>query len=207
MTSPAPLVVIDAAEKRYGGRTVLHIDGFRLDDGDRLLLLGQNGSGKSTFLRVLAGATILTRGRLTRSPLMRSLRVGYVPQSGGMYGDMTFAENLEIYCRLFGVSWTPERLTSVHFADALRPVAKLPIGQLSGGTQKLATLACMLAVEPDALLLDEPASDLDNQHAAELYSSLAELCTALRFIVVSTHDVRGLESLHRRMVLDNGRFL
>lgn len=207
MNSPAPLLTIDGAEKRYAGRTVLQIDSFRLYDGDRLLLVGQNGSGKSTFLRILAGATILTTGTLTRSPPMRNLRIGYVPQSGGMYGDMTFGENLEIYCRLFGVAWTPSRLTSIRFADALEPILGLPIAQLSGGTQKLAALACMLAIEPDALLLDEPASDLDRRHAAELYSVLAELCTALKFVVVSTHDVRGLEFLHRKLELADGRIL
>jgi ABC-type multidrug transport system ATPase subunit len=207
MTSAEPLLSICGAEKRYGGRTVLRIDNFGIADGDRILLVGQNGSGKSTLLRVLAGATTLTTGKINRSPPMRDLKIGYVPQSGGMYGDMTLRENLEIYCGLFGLPWAEARLSSLHFWPALEPVQDLPIAQLSGGTQKLAMLACILAIEPDALLLDEPASELDGHHAVELYSLLANLCTTLRFIVVSTHDVRGLVFLHRTLELSNGSFL
>jgi ABC-type multidrug transport system ATPase subunit len=172
-----------------------------------VLLVGQNGSGKSTFLRVLAGATILTTGKITRSRKLRELKIGYVPQSGGLYGDMTFRENLQIYCRLFGVPWTASLLNGIHFKGALEQIMDLPVAQLSGGTQKLAALSCILALEPDALLLDEPASDLDSQHEIELYAVLADLCKKLRFIVVSTHDVRGLEFLRRTVRLGDGKFV
>ena len=205
MISGQPILEIDSAEKRYGRRMALHIDHFALTEGDRVLLVGQNGSGKSTFLRVLAGATILTTGKITRSPAMRQLKIGYLPQSGGMYGDMTLRENLEIFCRLFNVTWSESRVNGMHFADALQPVWDLPVAQLSGGTQKLAGLACILAIQPDALLLDEPASDLDPEHAKEFYILLAGLCQTLKFVVVSTHDTRGLDFFHRTLVLKDGR--
>jgi ABC-2 type transport system ATP-binding protein len=185
---------------------VLYIDDFNLTLGDSVLLLGHNGSGKSTLLRILAGATILTSGKISRSPMLRDLRVGYVPQAGGLYGDMTLRENLQIYCRIFGVAWTASRLNNLHFSDALQSILDLPVAQLSGGTQKLATLACILAVEPEALLLDEPASDLDGRHVEELYAVLAGLCARLKFIVVSTHDVRGLDFLRRKLELVDGSF-
>jgi ABC-2 type transport system ATP-binding protein len=181
MTSGQRMLEIDSAEKRYGRRMALHIDHFALTEGDRVLL------------------------KITRSPAMRQLKIGYLPQSGGMYGDMTLRENLEIFCRLFNVTWNESRVNGMHFTDALQPVWDLPVAQLSGGTQKLAGLACILAIEPDALLLDEPASDLDPEHAKEFYILLAGLCQTLKFVVVSTHDTRGLDFFHRTLVLKDGR--
>jgi ABC-type multidrug transport system ATPase subunit len=124
-----------------------------------------------------------------------------------MYGDMTLRENLQIYWQMFGAGWTSSILNRISFSDAIEPILDLPVAQLSGGTYKLAALACILALEPNALLLDEPASELDSDHAAELYSELKDLSKRLRFVVVSTHDVRGLEFLDRKVELDDGKIV
>jgi len=207
MTSAERLLLIDRGEKHYGGRMVLQIDKFQLIAGDTILLVGKNGSGKSTFLRVLAGVTILTKGKIERSRLLRNSKIGYVPQAGGLYGDMTLRENLQVYSRMFDVKWEAGRLRSLPFESALRPVLDLPVSQLSGGTQKLATLACILTGQPDALLLDEPSSDLDHQHVDELYSLLADMRSALEFMVVTTHYVRGLEFFDQKLEIADGKIV
>src|SRR5215470_1831531 len=89
-------------EKQYGDRKVLSVRDFALAAGDRILLMGANGSGKSTLLRIIAGVTLISRGRLERSPELARMVIGYVPQAGGLYGDMTLRQNLAVFSRLYG---------------------------------------------------------------------------------------------------------
>jgi ABC-type multidrug transport system ATPase subunit len=195
-------------EKRYGRRKVLAIDDFQLAAGDRILLTGANGSGKSTLLRVLAGVTPISRGELHRSPDLSQMVVGYVPQSGGLYSDMTLRQNLAIFSRMYDTQ--PGRpAEDVWFVrdTVLRSFIDIRVGEFSGGMHQLATFACVISAGPHALLLDEPTSELDSVHAGQIHDCLALLCQGVEFIILSSHEARDFNFITRRLVMEDGRIV
>jgi sulfate transport system ATP-binding protein len=193
-------------KKRYGKREVLAIEEFELAEGDRILLSGANGSGKSTLLRILAGVTPITNGRLERSPQLASMVVGYVPQAGGLYGDMTLRQNLAIYSRMYDTQ--PSRAAEeVWFVrdSSLKAFVDVPVGVMSGGIHQLAAFACVLSAGPQALLLDEPSSELDSAHSGQIYEWLALLRDSMSFLIVSSHESRSFDFLNRHVRMEGGR--
>ncbi len=204
MTNSSALIIMKNVEKRYGRRLVLVIDDFTISSGDRVLLLGRNGSGKSTLLRLLAGISRPSSGKLARP---RQVTIGYAPQAGGLYPDMTLRDNLAIFHRLYGGK-SAERLVAHQFIGdtGLGPLIDVQVGELSGGFRKLAALACVLASStPEALLLDEPTADLDEKHASLVIDVLQRESAKLAFLVVSSHPTHGLDFLKRRVFIENGR--
>jgi ABC-type multidrug transport system ATPase subunit len=205
MTNATPLLNIVQGKKRYGSRTVLNIDQFSLNRHDRIVLLGENGSGKSTLLRVLAGVAPLSRGHITRSRDMANMRIGFVPQAGGLYDDLTIRQNLDVYCRLYGVAEIRSPADEPFIrSTSLVSYMDTPVSHLSGGIQKLSVLACVFAICPHGLLLDEPSSDLDDHHSRHLYDMLERLSEKLAFVVVSTHESRNTAFLTRRVTMKKG---
>jgi len=197
------LLRLVGVRKEYKGRTVLSIGSFLLARGDKISLEGPNGSGKSTFLRLLAGVSTPTNGLIERTDDFNLLRIGFVPQGGGLYDDMTLRENLSIFTRIHGVRIPIEKLEFVEKVG-LTPFLDVPVGILSGGFQQLAALACALAGNPNALLLDEPTTDLDRQHAQQIQDTVAALSPTLTFIVISTHDAPKFPFLNRSVTISNG---
>ncbi|MGE5218162.1 MAG: ATP-binding cassette domain-containing protein [Chloroflexota bacterium] len=200
------LLQITKVQKRYRGRTVLSIDSFALAEGDKINLQGRNGSGKSTFLRLLAGISAPTSGQLGATDAFRHLTVGYVPQAGGLYEDMTLRQNLAIFSRLY-CNRPPLENDEILAEAGLARFLDVPVGVLSGGFQKLAALTCALAGRPNALLLDEPTVDLDKQHARQIHDILEKLVSTLSFIVVSSHDAPVFPFLARNVVLIDGHIV
>jgi len=193
-------------EKQYGARKVLSVQDFALAAGDRILLLGANGSGKSTLMRIIAGVTLISRGRLERSAELARMVIGYVPQAGGLYGDMTLRQNLAIFSRLYGTQPSRRAEDAWFVRDtSLASYIDVPVSDMSGGIRQLAAFACVLSAGPHALLLDEPSSELDTEHAHQIYECLAALRDAMAFIIVSSHESRSLDFLNRRIVMAKGR--
>jgi ABC-type multidrug transport system ATPase subunit len=193
-------------EKRYGRRVALAIDDFSISSGERLLLLGPNGSGKSTLLRLLDGISRPTKGRIDRA-MPERIRIGFVPQAGGLYGDMSLRQNLAIFHRFFGNYGARPIVRRTFIEDAgLGRVMDVPLAELSGGLQKLATLACMFTSAPDALLLDEPTAGLDVKRAG-LVLGVLRAWERLAFLVVSSHHVEGFDFIQRRVEIRDGNLL
>jgi ABC-type multidrug transport system ATPase subunit len=208
MIDEPTILSITNVEKRYNKRTVLQIEHFTLAERDLVCVIGENGSGKSTFLRLLAGVTLPSSGLIERSPAMRRIKIGFAPQSGGLYEDMTVRQNLNIYCRLYKSEDISDPQDHWFIRETmLKSFCEIQASNLSGGLRKLATLACVLATDPDGLFLDEPTSDLDSQHSTYLKKVLGRLSETLRFIVLSTHDERVLEFFNRKIVMSQGRII
>lgn len=205
MSEGPVLLRLENVEKQYGTRKVLAVQECKLSTGDRIQLSGANGSGKSTLLRVIAGVTPVSRGRVHRSPEINRMVVGYVPQTGGLYGDMTLRQNLAIYSRIYATqpsrpaeeSWFIRDTSLVSFLD-------VPVSDMSGGIRRLASFACVLSAGPHALLLDEPASELDIDHARQIYGCLEMLRDAMSFMIVSTHEPGKLNFLNREILMVKG---
>jgi heme exporter protein A len=204
------LVSAESLTARYAGQAastpaLIDID-LELAAGDRLLLLGANGAGKSTFIRVFAGLMRATSGKaLVAGQPARSARglVGVVSHATYLYDELTASENLRLYARLYGVRDPLERVDVLLARVGMSHLADVLVGRLSRGQQQRVTIARALLHEPPVLLLDEPETGLD----VAAFSLLEDLATApARTVVLTTHNLAsGLRLGTRVAILSRGR--
>ena len=199
--------------KGYGDMPVLWDLELSLGWGEFLVLFGANGSGKTTLLRVLAGQARPDRGSvslaghdLKRQPRSARRQVGVVSHSGFLYDDLTCAENLAFYGRLYSVTDLKERVAEALERVGLSHRADRRVRSLSHGMQKRLAIARAILHRPSVLLLDEPESGLDRQSVAALADLLKEWTGSGRSVVMTTHNVDlGLAWGSRIAVLSNGK--
>ena len=184
-------------------------------EGEAVALLGPNGAGKTTLLRVLALLSRPTAGRLlifgsdavTAPPAVRR-RIGYVGHESLCYPDLTAAQNLEFYARLFAVPDADARIAEMIAWAGLESASRRPVRVYSRGMSQRLALARALLHRPDLLLLDEPFSGLDAAAVGALQECLAALRAAGHAIVLTTHDVERAAPVATRVaVLHRGRIV
>jgi zinc transport system ATP-binding protein len=188
----------------YGGRPVLESVDLTVHERDFVGLIGPNGGGKTTLLRVLLGLLPPTRGevRVGGLPVQQGRRiVGYVPQA--IEFDQQFPINVWQVTRMGRLGkrrllqrYRPEDDAIV--AGALEQVGLLdlrrtPIGELSGGQRQRVYIARALATEPEILLLDEPTSSVDPQASSDIYDLLQALNEHVTILMIS-HDMNAISS-------------
>jgi heme ABC exporter ATP-binding subunit CcmA len=174
-------------------------------------LFGQNASGKSTLLRVLAGLLVPTAGTVTWDgiPIGRGgeelrARIGYAGHGSGLYLRLSIKENLLLFGRLYGMP--PERVDVVVDALELRPLQASPVGQLSAGYKRRAAVARALLHEPDLLLLDEPYAHLDDDASDAVSNAVQQWRAPGRTAVIATHGAKRIRHFtDERVVLQRGR--
>ena len=209
-----PLVRFTRVQKRYSRRFQLHVDDLVLPRHDCVMVVGANGSGKSTLLRVLAGASRGNTGQLWRHPDWARLRIAYVPQAGGLYGELNVADNLAIrrsyYRYRLGAAALPGRRrgrTAEPYAQRLgiESILRTPVHALSGGMHRLVSLAAALQADPDVLIIDEPFGDLDDRGVEAVRAVLCEVVpTLLLFVTAMPIDGPSLPA-RRRLEMIQGR--
>ena len=204
----------------YGSMPVLDKIDFSIHRGDFAAIIGANGTGKSTLLKLLLGELIPARGRVllfgedTRRFKDWS-RLGYVPQNG-ISGAASFpATALEVvlaslYPRI-GLMRLPKKVHTEQARQALDRVGMADyagrlIGELSGGQQQRVMLAKVLVSDPELMLLDEPTTGIDSESADALYRLLADFNKQLGLtILMVTHDIgRAHHYLNRVLCLEEG---
>ena len=191
--SAEPLLELRSVSKRYGEEFAVSHASLTLFEGDRLQLLGSNGSGKSTLLRLMLGVSLHDRGYIRRSDAFTGGTVGYIPQRGGLYGDLTVAENFDLRCRLYGRSSADVRTSRYVVETGLDDLWKKRFGDLSGGYQRLATLAAALITEPEYLFLDEPFAGVDADNRSIVLRQLAARQEQIRLLVLAAPAREDLE--------------
>jgi len=191
-----------SAPVRLGGRTVLHGDPFRAGAGELVALVGPNGAGKSTLLRALAGL-------LPGSPRPNPRHLAWLPQGARAAWALTVAEVAGLGRIPHGDADTATGRAATEAAIAACGLAALrdtPLDRLSGGQQRRAMLARVLAGTPRVLLLDEPTADLDPAAAHEIMALLRARATGGACVVTVLHDLSlALHHATRLVVLVAGR--
>jgi ABC-2 type transport system ATP-binding protein len=175
---------------------------LRISAGEVVGLLGANGAGKTTLIRIMLGLLTPTAGlvRLFGSAPSRDTRrlIGYVPQSVGLYDDLTAAENLDFARAAFGA-----KRTSVPVA--LQVPVGVPVGRLALGMQRRIAFVQALAHDPRLLVLDEPTSGVDVLARTRLWDIVREAAGDGVGVLVTTHSMEEAEECDRLVVLAAGR--
>ena len=208
-----PPLRAEGLARRFGGMTVLAGVDLALETGETVVLLGPNGAGKTTLLRILALLLAPTDGRLllfgsdaARAPAALRRRIGYVGHEISCYAELSAAENLAFYARLFRVSEAPGRIARLLAWAGLDGTSRLPVRTYSRGMGQRLALAQALLHEPDVLILDEPFSGLDPDAVERLQQQLLELRAAGHSILLATHDVERAAPIASRLaILHRGR--
>jgi ABC-2 type transport system ATP-binding protein len=215
---PAP-VALSLADVRVRYGDALAVDGLTLDDrrGEVVGLLGPNGSGKSTTLAVAAGVIDPSEGTVTVEGVRRdrdtaafAARIGLVPQGCALYDELTAADNLLFFGRLYGLGGRDlrRRVARVLARTRLADRSGHRVGTLSGGLRQRLNLAAALLHDPPVLLLDEPTAALDPAARDALLADLARLRDDGHAVLLSTHQLDEAErACDRVAVLDRGRLV
>ncbi|MBI0509100.1 ABC transporter ATP-binding protein, partial [Dickeya dianthicola] len=218
MTSDPPLIRLDALEKRFDGMTkpALAQLSAEIRAGAVTGLVGPDGAGKTTLMRMLAGLLTPSAGAirvLGLDPIAddRQLhaRLGYMPQKFGLYEDLTVMENLTLYADLRGITGDIRRATFdrlLQFTDLTRFTTRLA-GKLSGGMKQKLGLACTLLGQPGVLLLDEPGVGVDPISRRELWRMVHELADDGMLILWSTSYLDEAEQCRDVLLLNEGELL
>ena len=212
--APEPPVVIEVhgVSFGYGSQPVLEDVELAIGGRDFLAIVGPNGGGKTTLLKVILGLLKPWRGEVVRRLSGRRGAIGYVPQFSSF--DRNFplrVESLVLMGRL-GASGLlrpyrradRNRVAAVLGQLQLGTLARLPIGELSGGQLQRVLIARALAGDPEVLLLDEPTSSVDPESREVLATALADLNRRIPVVVV-THDASALSQQVTRVVFVNRR--
>ena len=200
--------------KRFGARTVVDQIELQVRRGEIYAFLGPNGSGKTTFIRMLCGllradegsGTCLGYDVIRQSEAIKAA-VGYMTQRFSFYEDLSIAENLDFVARMFGI---PDRRAAVE-----RSLERLGLmgrreqlaGQLSGGWKQRLALAACLIHRPQLLLLDEPTAGVDPKARREFWEQIHELAADGLTFLITTHYMDEAERCHRLAYISYGKLL
>jgi ABC-2 type transport system ATP-binding protein len=216
MTTPAPAIVLDAVSKRYGSLTIIHDVSFTVDRGEIVGFLGPNGAGKTTTLRMIAGFTAPTAGRVTvagcdmaTDNVAAARFVGYLPERPPLYDVLDVRSYLRFVARAKGVRRAdiPREIDRVAAACRLEAVHRREIYKLSKGYRQRLGLAQALLGDPAVLLLDEPTAGLDPGQIQETREVIRAFGRE-HAVLFSTHILAEVTLICQRVaIIHRGRLL
>ena len=208
---PEPIIAVNNLIKQFGRFAALRGVSASFQAGRLYGILGDNGAGKTTMLRILAGLTVPTRGEIrilgSGSPRQVCREFGYMAHPSLLYDEMSGMENLRYFARLYGMR-DDARCAQIITAVGLDPELQRPVGQYSQGMRQRISLARALLNDPKLLLLDEPFSNVDIRSAREMVRLLAQMRDSGKTIFVVTHQASLLEGTADEFIwMQNGQII
>jgi ABC-2 type transport system ATP-binding protein len=210
------MIEAEGLSKYYGGFAAIENVSFKVHKGEVVAFLGPNGAGKSTTMKLLTGYLAPSAGvariaghNMATDRLAGAARLGYLPENGPLYPDMTPRALLEFFADARGMSGPQkrERIQAVVELCALGSVINKPIGKLSRGYRQRVGMAQVLLHEPDVLILDEPTAGLDPNQIHDVRETIRKLGED-KTILLSTHILQEVEAMARRVLfIDEGRLV
>jgi len=200
--------------KRFGERTVVDHIGLQVRRGEIYGFLGPNGSGKTTFIRMLCGllradagsGTCLGYDVITESEAIKR-EVGYMTQRFSFYEDLSIAENLDFVARMFSVKNRREAVRNSIERLGLAGRQQQLAGELSGGWKQRLALAACLIHQPKLLLLDEPTAGVDPKARRDFWEQIHDLAAQGLTFLITTHYMDEAERCHRLAYIAYGKLL
>ena len=209
----APIVAAGLT-RRFGAVVALDGLSFQVNEGEMFGLIGPDGAGKTTALRLVCGLLKPDGGTVQvlgadpfKATGVAAAGIGYVSQRFSLYGDLSIDENIEFFARIHGVRDFAARRTRLLTLTGLLPFRTRLADRLSGGMKQKLALACTLVHEPPILVLDEPTTGVDPVSRREFWKLLAEFLSQGLTILMATPYLDEAERCHRVALLSNGRLL
>ncbi|HEV8150332.1 MAG TPA: ABC transporter ATP-binding protein [Gemmatimonadales bacterium] len=209
-------IVTRGLRKSFGNLVAVENLDLRVLRGEIFGLLGPNGSGKTTTIRMLTGLLPPSAGQaevvgidVVKSPEQVRRRIGYMSQRFGLYDDLTVRENLEFYAGLYGLageerrSRVAEQLAEYSLDERARQLA----GKLSGGWKQRLALACATTHRPELVFLDEPTAGVDPLARKRFWDLIGQRAAAGMTVLVTTHYMDEAELCHRLAFLSRGHLI
>ena len=215
MNAPAGIAIeVEGLTKRFDGHTVVRDLSMQVRRGAIYGFLGPNGSGKTTFIRMLCGllkcdageGTVLGYDIFRQSELIKR-HVGYMTQKFSFWEDLTIAENLDFVARIYEVPKRREAVAASLERLGLADRATQLAGQLSGGWKQRLALAACLIHQPELLLLDEPTAGVDPKARREFWDQIHALAAEGLTFLITTHYMDEAERCHRLAYIAYGDLL
>jgi ABC-2 type transport system ATP-binding protein len=200
--------------KRFGDRTVVNDIALQVRTGEIYGFLGPNGSGKTTFIRMLCGLLRADAGSGTclgydviRESEAIKRHVGYMTQRFSFYEDLSIAENLDFVARMYAVPNRRDAVTQSIERLGLAGRQRQLAGQLSGGWKQRLALAACLIHDPKFLLLDEPTAGVDPKARRDFWEQIHQLAADGLTFLITTHYMDEAERCHRLAYIAYGNLL
>lgn len=207
------IVVTQGLTKQFGDLVAVNHVNLHVTEGEIFGLLGPNGAGKTTLVRMLCGLLTISDGRasvvgydVSTQPELVRTNIGYMSQSFCLYEDLTVAENLNFFARIYGLRKedAKKRVAEVLGIVQMREMERRLAGVLSGGLKQRLALACALVHNPKLLVLDEPTAGVDPPLRRVFWTYFRQLNTLGISILLNTHYMDEAALCDRLGIMRNG---
>jgi ABC-2 type transport system ATP-binding protein len=210
------MIEAQAVSKFYGAFVAVQDISFRIPANQVVAMLGPNGAGKTTMMKILTGYLAPSEGTariagydVQRERIAAAAQVGYLPENGPLYGDMTALELLRFFGEARGLSAMQmrNRMEAVIQQCSLEHILEKRIGKLSKGLRQRVGLSIALLHDPQVLIVDEPTAGLDPNQVRQFRGLIAELRQS-KTLLISTHILSEVMTVADRVLLiNNGRMI
>src|SRR2546425_5481052 len=209
----APVVEVRSITRRFGRIVAVDDVSFEIFPGEIFGILGPNGSGKTTTIRILCGLFEPTSGSarvagvdVVQDPDAVKSRIGYMSQAFGLYRDLTIEENLRFYAGVYGLEndWRERVRWAIQAMHIIGQPNQLA-GTLSGGIKQRLALACALLHRPPVVFLDEPTAGVDPAARRLFWNIIRGLADKGTTMIVTTHYMDEAEKFDRLAFLSRGK--